>query len=606
MSRFTRSVCGLLTLCGLAASVSAQCGAIKLTATTPTVSQRIGDSMAWFVSSSSGDQRLLAGAPRADSGAALNGGIVKYFGKVGSQWGELAELRRPGQAANADHFGASVASNGAQIIVGAPGVQADSGAAYIFEFQGTWTSIATITPAQSGNQLGTAVAMAGDFAFIGTPGFDTTNNAGSGQVLIYKRNAQTGAWAQNQTVSDTAAVGLYVNRGLGSALAADDNVLVIGAPNATSAGMPSGHGMVRIMRRNPSTGVYSSESAEFAPANSKSHMAFGSAVATDGIRIAVGAPSFSATSGSEGFDSSQCGAVWVLAFRSGGWAIDDQIVSPLPTTQGYFGSNVSINGDRLLVSQPGDKKAMAFRRMTSGGWALERVYSDEDTASSGSFGSAVAIGSGNHFISDAMDDSPSSKTDAGAIYIKPLPSGYADSCEAAYTMTGSTMTGCTLEASPDLVPLCGAAVGTATGKGVWVRYVPTQTGAATFTTLGSSFDTVLSVHSTCPTTAADPVITCNDDTTGIGNASSVSFDAVAGTAYLINVRGFSIAAGTFVLNSSLVPYCPADWNHSGVRDVQDVFDFLDAWFIGTGDFDGDGQRTVQDIFDFLDAWFMGC
>ncbi len=36
----------------------------------------------------------FVGAPRADSGAAFNGGIVKYFGRIGSQWGELAELRK--------------------------------------------------------------------------------------------------------------------------------------------------------------------------------------------------------------------------------------------------------------------------------------------------------------------------------------------------------------------------------------------------------------------------------------------------------------------------------------------------------------------------------
>ena len=48
---------------------------------------------------------------------------------------------------------------------------------------------------------------------------------------------------------------------------------------------------------------------------------------------------------------------------------------------------------------------------------------------------------------------------------------------------------------------------------------------------------------------------------------------------------------------------PGDWNCSGSKTVQDVFDFLSDWFDGRGDFNADGVTTVQDIFDFLGAWF---
>ena len=41
--------------------------------------------------------------------------------------------------------------------------------------------------------------------------------------------------------------------------------------------------------------------------------------------------------------------------------------------------------------------------------------------------------------------------------------------------------------------------------------------------------------------------------------------------------------------------------------VQDIFDFLNAWFSNdsAADFNGNGL-SVQDIFDFLNAWFAGC
>jgi hypothetical protein len=53
--------------------------------------------------------------------------------------------------------------------------------------------------------------------------------------------------------------------------------------------------------------------------------------------------------------------------------------------------------------------------------------------------------------------------------------------------------------------------------------------------------------------------------------------------------------------------CRADFDCSYSLTVQDIFDFLNAWFAGDprADFNG-GGLSVQDIFDFLNAWFAGC
>ena len=54
--------------------------------------------------------------------------------------------------------------------------------------------------------------------------------------------------------------------------------------------------------------------------------------------------------------------------------------------------------------------------------------------------------------------------------------------------------------------------------------------------------------------------------------------------------------------------CAADYNGDGSPTVQDIFDFLAAWFAGNpaADFNGTGGIAVQDIFDFLASWFGGC
>lgn len=61
-------------------------------------------------------------------------------------------------------------------------------------------------------------------------------------------------------------------------------------------------------------------------------------------------------------------------------------------------------------------------------------------------------------------------------------------------------------------------------------------------------------------------------------------------------------------NIVLEPSCLGDFNGSGAVSVQDVFDFLAAYFATDprADVNGVGGVTVQDIFDFLAAYFAGC
>jgi len=61
-------------------------------------------------------------------------------------------------------------------------------------------------------------------------------------------------------------------------------------------------------------------------------------------------------------------------------------------------------------------------------------------------------------------------------------------------------------------------------------------------------------------------------------------------------------------NEATYTICPADFNCSGAVSVQDLFDFLAAWFANSAsaDFNHSSAVSVQDLFDFLAAWFAGC
>jgi hypothetical protein len=88
-----------------------------------------------------------------------------------------------------------------------------------------------------------------------------------------------------------------------------------------------------------------------------------------------------------------------------------------------------------------------------------------------------------------------------------------------------------------------------------------------------------------------------------------------GTSCTLVTAANCVAPGTFkgvgtICGTSGNPTtcCPANFNGVDGVTVQDIFDFLAAYFSGTaaGDFNGVGGVTVQDIFDFLDAYFAGC
>lgn len=54
--------------------------------------------------------------------------------------------------------------------------------------------------------------------------------------------------------------------------------------------------------------------------------------------------------------------------------------------------------------------------------------------------------------------------------------------------------------------------------------------------------------------------------------------------------------------------CPGDFNCSGGISVQNVFDFLGAFFANDpqADINDAGGVSVQDVFDFLGFFFEGC
>ncbi len=91
----------------------------------------------------------------------------------------------------------------------------------------------------------------------------------------------------------------------------------------------------------------------------------------------------------------------------------------------------------------------------------------------------------------------------------------------------------------DLQPTCTGMP----GEELAVQWVAPASGSYTLDTFNSDFDTVLYVLDTC----GGVELACNDQAAGT-NQSELTFDAVAGTTYVVVVDGWNNATGNFDLN----------------------------------------------------------
>jgi hypothetical protein len=89
-----------------------------------------------------------------------------------------------------------------------------------------------------------------------------------------------------------------------------------------------------------------------------------------------------------------------------------------------------------------------------------------------------------------------------------------------------------------------------TSPNIWYCYTATCTGNVTVSLAGSSFDTMLAVYDGCECyPASSDLIECNDDAGG-GYYSAVTFAAIAGKQYLIEVGGYGAEKGEGLLTVS--------------------------------------------------------
>jgi len=132
------------------------------------------------------------------------------------------------------------------------------------------------------------------------------------------------------------------------------------------------------------------------------------------------------------------------------------------------------------------------------------------------------------------------------------------------------------------------------GANIWYRYTASCTGIVTVSTCGSDFDTVVAVYDghDCSLTQND-LIECNDDydQPGCDDQSLLTFTAIEGQQYLVEVGGYNDETSQGVLSITCQDFVPPPppvlnddcFNARPVGDVTNLsFDTSKATFDGPG------------------------
>lgn len=167
---------------------------------------------------------LIVGAP----GRNQADGAVYSIVHVNGLWGQLGSLTDPSHADQSE-FGAALAVGGGRIVIGAPGLSLP-GKAYIARtVNGALEATGTLAPATSatGDQFGAAVAIQKGVALVGAPG----TQSGSGAAYLFK--IVHGSWTQ---VRKFIAANPTAGDHFGASVAFTNTGVAIGAPDRSVSG----------------------------------------------------------------------------------------------------------------------------------------------------------------------------------------------------------------------------------------------------------------------------------------------------------------------------------------------------------------------------------
>ncbi len=144
---------------------------------------------------------------------------------------------------------------------------------------------------------------------------------------------------------------------------------------------------------------------------------FGVSLAIEGDYLYVGA----STDDSDTYGSQikpRSGAVYVFKNSGKNWTLDQKITQPAREAQAYFGTNINVSGNLMLVSSQEDRQGVVeiFQRNNEGIWNFIQKLTPTQRKAIDRFGANMAI-DGNLIAVSAPNYEVSGVMNAGAVFI---------------------------------------------------------------------------------------------------------------------------------------------------------------------------------------------
>lgn len=302
-----------------------------------------------------GDTIVVGGAIAGgeDEETVIGAAYIYRFDGIGWVYEQELIASKP---AKFDFFGTSVAVEGDNIVVGAPGCIAipngncftNLGLAYVFVHDGTaWVEQAQLAlsePMSFGAFWGSPVAIDGNTVVVGGAlDINDDMQTGSGSAVVFVRT--DGGWDEQVvlTVSDPNGLVWF-----GQSVGLDSDTVILGSPiwgvnEKGSLGPISS--LVHVFTRTGSDWIEQGMLA--VPEIGANQISLGVPVAVEGDRSAVGRPVL--TVGDDGAPISTSGSVYVFARFGDMWSELIKLPAPSEGTFDQFAVSLGMEGNTVIV-----------------------------------------------------------------------------------------------------------------------------------------------------------------------------------------------------------------------------------------------------------------
>ncbi|MCC6191100.1 MAG: hypothetical protein IT318_18930 [Anaerolineales bacterium] len=361
---------------------------------TPAPDEEFGSALAWLP----GSGQILVGArgDQLDMGQHVG---AAYLVNAGT--GAVDQVFAKPTPMDADFFGFSVAAAITNVVVGAPndelgGAPQNYGVVYLFDSASGALVHTFPHPTPAANDLfGSSVAIAGDTLVVGAPQYNAPSAVDAGRVFLC--GLQTGT-----------CPGIVDNPSPGTTLDGDRFGLVVAATTsrfAVAAPYDGGHGTVYVYTYSGSTATLTRAISETLQSTGDE---FGRALAAVGNNLLIGAPADDA-------GANNAGAAYLYDLNG---SLLHTFINPAPHENDRFGSAVASDGTLIAIGAANDDAggddAGAVHLYDGSTYAFIQTVQKQNRQAGEQFGFALAA-IGADFVSGALHDN-SGAASSGAMY----------------------------------------------------------------------------------------------------------------------------------------------------------------------------------------------